>query len=52
MDSGPEIIAVTADATRGAEEQYLASGANDYLVKPLDMKAVLAVLGEYMRDAA
>jgi len=46
------IIAVTADATRGAEEQYLASGANDYLVKPLDMKAVLAVLGEYMRDAA
>ncbi|MBO6797568.1 PAS domain-containing protein [Maricaulis sp.] len=38
------IFAVTADATRGAREKYLASGANGYLAKPLDLAEVLAVL--------
>ncbi len=38
------IFAVTADATRGAREKYLAAGANGYLAKPLNLAEVLAVL--------
>lgn len=46
------IFAVTADATRGAEEKYTAAGANGYLVKPLDLPSVLAALSQALDKAA
>ena len=38
------IFAVTADATSGARERYMGSGATGYLSKPLDMASVDAAL--------
>ncbi|MBR9826848.1 MAG: GAF domain-containing protein [Alphaproteobacteria bacterium] len=46
------VFAVTADATRGAEERYLASGATGYLAKPLDLKAVMRALDLALDKAA
>ncbi|HEY1796044.1 MAG TPA: ATP-binding protein [Stellaceae bacterium] len=41
------IIAVTAHAMTGAREEYLASGMDGYLSKPLDPNALLHVLAAY-----
>lgn len=39
------IIAVTADVIPGSRERCLAAGMDDYLSKPLQMKAFEAVIG-------
>jgi PAS domain S-box-containing protein len=41
------IIAVTAHAMAGAREQYLSSGMDGYLSKPLDLDALLDTLAGY-----
>ncbi len=42
------IIALTANAMKGDEEQYLAAGMNDYLTKPLDSAGLNRVLQRWM----
>ena len=41
------IIAVTAHAMAGAREEYLASGMNGYLSKPLDSAALLTMIEQF-----
>lgn len=42
------IIAVTADAMKGAREKCLAAGMNDYISKPIEMTKLNAVLGQWL----
>ena len=46
--AGIPILALTADATAGAADKYLEAGANGYLAKPLDLKAVVTALEEQL----
>jgi len=43
-----KIIAVTADAMKGAREKCLDSGMNDYISKPVDVEKLKAVLSEWI----
>lgn len=45
---GIKIIAVTADAMKGAREKCLDAGMNDYISKPVDVEKLKAVLGEWL----
>jgi signal transduction histidine kinase/CheY-like chemotaxis protein len=45
------IIALTANAMRGAKEQYLAAGMTDYLSKPLQPELLFAKLDDIPRSA-
>ncbi|KFZ23585.1 hypothetical protein V502_01934 [Pseudogymnoascus sp. VKM F-4520 (FW-2644)] len=42
------IIAMTANALKGDEESYLASGMNDYVAKPVDRRILLRVLVKWL----
>jgi PAS domain S-box-containing protein len=42
------IIAVTADAMKGAREKCIDAGMNDYISKPVDLEKLKAVLGEWV----
>ncbi|KFY32165.1 hypothetical protein V493_00454 [Pseudogymnoascus sp. VKM F-4281 (FW-2241)] len=42
------IIAMTANALKGDEESYLASGLNDYVAKPVDRKILLQALVKWL----
>lgn len=42
------IIAVTADAMKGARERCLEAGMNDYISKPIEMEKLQAVLGMWL----
>lgn len=42
------VIAVTAQAMAGDREKCLAAGANDYISKPIDQDAMLAILHLYL----
>ncbi|MEU8677811.1 HAMP domain-containing protein, partial [Streptomyces sp. NPDC048560] len=44
------IIAVTAKAMPGDREKSLASGANDYVTKPLDADDLIAVVRRWLND--
>jgi signal transduction histidine kinase/CheY-like chemotaxis protein/HAMP domain-containing protein len=45
------IIAVTAKAMKGDRERSLASGANAYVTKPVDVQALMRLLGRYLQPA-
>jgi CheY-like chemotaxis protein/nitrogen-specific signal transduction histidine kinase len=42
------IIALTANAVSGMREQFLASGFNDYLAKPIEMKKLFSVINMWI----
>ena len=43
-DQGPSIIAMTANAMRGDRDRYLAAGMNDYVSKPIQIKALVRAM--------
>lgn len=42
------IVAVTADAMKGAREKCLESGMNDYVTKPIEMDKLSSVMGQWL----
>jgi len=42
------IIALTAKAMKDDQEKCLASGANDYIAKPLDVEKLLSLIRVWM----
>ncbi len=42
------VVALTANAISGMREQYLSSGFNDYLAKPIEKNELTRVLREYL----
>lgn len=44
------IICLTADAVIGARERYLSEGFTDYLTKPIDSRALEAMLVKYLPE--
>ena len=45
------IVVVTAGAMKGSEERYLAIGANAYVSKPIDLKALTAAMRKVLDGA-
>ena len=46
--SGIPVIAVTADAMPASRSRGLTAGFTDYIVKPIDVRKLLAVVSQYM----
>ncbi|NJN46985.1 MAG: response regulator [Candidatus Competibacteraceae bacterium] len=52
-DTAPiPIIAVTANALSGSQEECLAAGMNDYISKPFRQSQLAALLQQWLSDAA
>ncbi|MGB4057178.1 MAG: response regulator [Alphaproteobacteria bacterium] len=47
-----KIIAVTADAMKGARERCIDAGMDDYISKPVDIEKLKAILVEWLPDIA
>ncbi|MCR4625771.1 MAG: response regulator [Lachnospiraceae bacterium] len=50
IDPGTVVIALTANAVVGARESYLDAGFDDYLSKPVEVKALEGVLVKYLPE--
>ncbi len=50
--SSTPIIALTALAMDGDRERCLAAGANDYLVKPVKLKQLVAIIEQFLSETA
>ena len=46
-----KVVALTANAINGAREEYLASGFDDYLSKPIEVKALEDILKKWLPGA-
>jgi signal transduction histidine kinase/FixJ family two-component response regulator len=46
----PPIIALTANAVAGQAEIFLSNGFDDFISKPIDIRALNAILNKYIRD--
>jgi CheY-like chemotaxis protein len=44
------VIVLSADATPGQVQRLLAAGAHEYLTKPLDVRRLLTVIDELLRE--
>jgi PAS domain S-box-containing protein len=47
--AGVPIIAMTAHAMAGARDEYLTAGMDDYISKPIDPRAFLAMVGRWVQ---
>lgn len=47
-DSGTAMIMMTANAIAGAREEYLKDGFDDYISKPIEVKAMEKILKDYL----
>lgn len=43
------IIALTANAMEGDKEKVLEVGMNDHIAKPIDLNAMLATMGQWIK---
>jgi signal transduction histidine kinase/ActR/RegA family two-component response regulator len=50
LKAGTTIIALTANAMKGDEEEYLAAGMNGYLTKPIDNRQLEATLSRWLAE--
>ena len=48
IPDGCYVVVLTANAVVGARESYLESGFDDYLSKPIEVKALESILGKYL----
>ncbi|HAW16277.1 MAG TPA: hypothetical protein DCW41_06215, partial [Clostridiales bacterium] len=48
LNSNVPVVVLTANAVAGAESDYIKEGFDDYLSKPVDMKALSALLERYL----
>ncbi|MBR5896535.1 MAG: response regulator, partial [Lachnospiraceae bacterium] len=48
LNAGTPVICLTADAVSGAREKYLSEGFEDYITKPIDSRALLDALLNYL----
>jgi CheY-like chemotaxis protein len=46
------IVALTAKAMKGDREKSIASGASDYITKPVDVDQLLSLMGIWLYPAA
>jgi len=46
------IVVLSADATPGQVRRFRDAGANEYLTKPLDLKLLLTLVDNYLRDGS
>jgi len=44
------IIALTANAIKGVEEEFLNAGMNDYLTKPIELKRLMEVMDKWIPE--
>ena len=44
------IIALTANATKGAKDMFLSEGMNDFVAKPIEMKTIVSKIAKWLPD--
>lgn len=50
LNASTPVIMLTANATRGAREEYIQAGFTDYLTKPVQEEDLMAMLAKYLDE--